>query len=156
MAKKDYEVFAKRMADRLLRAKDFIDQSNSESGGATANANTMRLVQPGREMYIVGKEPTAPNKKGKAKSIPTTYVPQKGLHPMRVVQEAAKIVKKTKGRPTVNIGSWKNEGKFELDASRGYPTEKEAMGLADDRNEIAIWDNKNEKPINNPNYKPKK
>ena len=156
MARKDYSAFAKNMANRLLKAQDFIDQSKSESGGATANANTMRLVQPGREMYIVGKEPTAPNKRGKTKPIPTTYVPVEGLHPMRVVQEAAKIVKKTKANPKVNLGSWKNEGKFELDASRGYPTEKEAMGLAKDRNEIAIWDNKNEKPINNPNRKPSK
>jgi hypothetical protein len=121
------------------------------------NANTGAFVDPSKpdqDTYIVGQEPDT-----KGNPIPTKKLDESN-DLLDVVANRKRIVEQTGGRGDAALGSWKTSEGVDLDASAMKSTEAEAMGLAQERGEKAIWSSKKfresgyqDGDIMNPKYK---
>jgi hypothetical protein len=119
-------------------------------GGATLDLSKNKVIESGTEAYMVGGEP---NREGVR--IPTQVADK--VSPLSAVQMMEHVRAQTRGVEGSSVGSWKNaEGKYEVDASRAYPSVPSAMSMARTRNEKAIWDMKRMEEIPNPDYDPNK
>jgi hypothetical protein len=124
-----------------LNGQQFVKQVH-KTGGASANAQTGRMVRPGESGFFVGGEPDRGGNQ-----IPAAIIPEKDFKPEHVEEYAKKVSQATGNRHDVHIGGWKNEGKVYLDASARVPRGGEAVRKGKARGELAVWDNKHGKEI---------
>lgn len=129
-------------ADENLSAKQFVDRVK-QTGGATMNARTGQLVNPGQKAYMIGGEP---DKHGAR--IPTKYVPASEFNEGHVHDAVNALREVTGNRARVNLGAWQDDGNVELDASSTTRRPGEAIRKGRGRGEKAIWDNRKMREVN--------
>lgn len=119
----------------VLSASQFANLTNDpDVGGATMDAHTYTVAEPGHQAYFVGGE-----KDDKGERIPTHTVPGP-LDAMSVLQETHRV-QKMSGSPRVALGSWHNDdGSVDMDASAGYKSQEGSLVVAARRGETAVWD----------------
>jgi hypothetical protein len=111
--------------------KGFV-QTTAKHGGASMDATTGHIYQPGEDAYMVGQ---APSVHGPAVQTQVTA----GGGPARAAAAHRSITRQTGGRPGVAMGSWKDRGSTEIDASEAFSSRAKALGVAEDRGEKAIF-----------------
>lgn len=112
------------------------------------NVHTNKVAKPGDPVYFVGGEP---DKSGKR--VPTAYEGAE-LSPLDVIRHKARLQAMSQGNPRMNLGSWKDEGKTEIDASGGYTDKDVAISRTKERNEKALWDMGSMEEIRNTEHRP--
>lgn len=112
--------------------KDFV-QTTAKHGGASMDATTGHIYQPGEHAYMVGQAPSTQGSPIQTQVVPGTPTPA------RVAAAHRNITRATSGRPGVAMGSWKDRGSTEIDASEAYSSKSKAMHVAEDRGEKAIF-----------------
>lgn len=122
------------MLNTHLAAQQFAAHTEKH-GGATMNVHTGKILQPGEHGYVVGGEPSTKT----GKRVETGY--EAGpVSAGTVMHHWARVKGETSG-PNVNLGSWKDAGNTEFDASSVYHDRRQATELAGKRAEKAVWDN---------------
>lgn len=123
----------------ILSGVQFAHATN-EDGGATQSLRTGRMLAPGEHGYIVGGEPDDHGNR-----IPTHY--HEGLmSPLDAINHRSRLRQQTHALGA-SLGSWRDKGKVEIDASRVEPSRAVAVRAAKTRGEKAIWDNKRGKEV---------
>jgi hypothetical protein len=123
-------------------AQQFVNRVN-KTGGASMDAGSGKLLNPGKRGYMVGGEPdTAGNQ------IPPTSIPADQFGPEHVTRAMNALHHATGGRSRVNLGAWNDgEGNVVLDAASRVKRPGEAMRKGRNRNQKAVWDNKRMREI---------
>jgi hypothetical protein len=129
-----------KKANPILSAMQFATQT-AKTGGATMNAKSGRLLEPGRPAYVVGGEP---NDKGTR--VPTEETPVSEFSPATVIQHWNRIRSQSMNQPFANVGSWVDtkagpNAPVEVDQSGTYADRASAKVIGKHRGEKAIWDN---------------
>lgn len=113
-----------------------------ESGGASMELGSGRLLQPGQRGYMVGGE--ADRHGG---MIPSWNVPASEFGEEHV----AKFVDYMRGTVgstfRTNVGAWRDGDEVVMDASRKVPRAGEAIRKGRKRNQLAVWDNRRMREI---------
>lgn len=120
--------------------QSFVDRV-SQTGGATMNMRSGRLVAPGQKAYMVGG---LPDKTGTR--IPTTKIPVSEFSAQHVQEHVERLQTSKKGKGG-NLGAWVDEGNVELDASGITTRKNKALRNGARRGEKEIWDNANMRGI---------
>jgi hypothetical protein len=112
----------------------------AEGGGFTFDPRTGRFIEG--EGFAVANPP------GNKASVVAEVTPETVE---RVLRDNADLLK----QDGMMLGGWRDDktGKFYLEVSQVVPTREEALRLAADRNEIAVFDIGNLSPIENPAYR---
>lgn len=123
-----------------LSSAQFVSNTK-EYGGATMQAHTGRVVQPGEPGFFVGGQPDAHNKR-----IETQKVPSGDLTP-EVVEKSRARISAAAPDPNTLVGSWHDNNKgpaapIEIDASGQFDNHRDAMNVATSRGERAVWNNR--------------
>ena len=112
--------------------KGFV-QTTAKHGGASMDATTGHIYQPGEDAYMVGQAPSIHGSAIQTQVIPGTP------SPARAAAAHRSITRQTGGRPGVAMGSWKDRGSTEIDASEAYTSRAKALHVGEDRGEKAIF-----------------
>lgn len=131
---------AKTIGNPVLSAVAF-GAAIRNTGGASMDLTTRKFVDPGEEKYMVGGERGPGGEKVDEASEP--FVPG-GSEPslVGVVNQMARVSSLTKKAPGVHLGAWNEDNQTVFDASRGYDEESEALKLAKERGERAVYNAK--------------
>lgn len=105
------------------------------TGGATMNLHSGEIYK-GRGYSVGG----ATNKDGNP--IPSTYEEPRHFTEDRVAAHKQRLLDEVGDNKDASIGSWLHEGKIHIDAADTVLSRAQAMGMAKDRNQIAIYDHK--------------
>ena len=116
----------------MSRNQDFADGTLADGGG-TMNATTGKQYKG--EGYSVGGSPGLDGRQ-----IPTVIDDPKDFTAKRVAEHRKRILHETKGNKDASVGTWLHEGKIQVDASDTVLSRAQAMVMAKDRNQIAIYD----------------
>lgn len=120
--------------------QQFVDRVR-QTGGATMNLRSGRLIEPGAKVYMVGGQP------GKTGTrIPTQKVPVNDFG-VEQARQAAQSVREQRGGRGGNLGAWQDEGNIELDASGVTHRRGKAIRNGRRRHEKEIWDNEHMRGI---------
>jgi hypothetical protein len=112
-----------------------------QTGGATMNLRSGRLVDPGVGVYMVGGQT------GKSGArIPTQKIPLNDFNE-QYAQKVAQSLRSQKGGRGGNMGAWADEGNVEMDSSGITRRKTKALRNGQRRGEKEIWDNKNMRGI---------
>ena len=122
------------MMSTHLAAQQFKEHTEKH-GGATMNVHTGKILQPGESGIVVGGEPSKTGKR-----VETGYVGNDKLDTAKVMHQWARVKDATSGA-NVNLGSWKDAGNTEFDASSVVHDRRQAVSLGRSRAEKAVWDN---------------
>jgi hypothetical protein len=117
-------------------AQKFID-STETNGGATMDLRTMKLYGENgpEEAESVGAEPSSLTGKPIATHI---YESVPNISHQQFAHEFLRI--QNQSHPGASIGSWKNDGNIEIDASRVFSDPMEASHAVVDRDQDASFD----------------
>lgn len=112
--------------------KGFV-QTTAQHGGASMDAATGHIYQPGENAYMVGQAPSIHGSPVQTRVVAGT--PSTG----QAAAAHRSITGQTGGRSGVAMGSWKDRGSTEIDASEAFHTPEAALGVAERRGEKAIF-----------------
>lgn len=119
----------------------FVNQVQ-KTGGASMDLNSGKLLQPGKKGFMVGGEPDR-----HGAPIPAHAVPEDDFGEKHV-SDFVNYMKNVSGSTfRVNVGAWKDNGEVVMDASKKAKRAKEAIRKGRNRDQKAIWDNKNMREI---------
>ena len=113
-----------------------------DTGGASMNIRSGKLLAPGKKAYVVGGEP---DKSGAA--IPPVSVDAGEFGESHVSAMLGNVRSATGNRARTNIGAWSDNGKVVLDASAVTKRPGEAIRKGKNRDQQSIWDNKHMREI---------
>jgi hypothetical protein len=118
-------------------------QQVQQTGGASMNLSTGKLLPPDARGYMVGGESDR-----SGQQIPAWSVPEHEFSTDHVGKfvDYMKSVVGSSGRG-LHVGAWKDEGNVEMDASRKIKRPGEAIRKGRARGEKAIYDIKGKRDI---------
>ena len=132
------------LASNPKGAQDFLDATN-KFGGASINLHSGRVLQPGDNAYLVGKEPSRLS----GHAVPTEFESAGSDHPTLNPKQFASHFMRLKSHATDSkavMGSWvdtknkKTKAKgVQIDLSTGHKYKKTAEKKMIARNEDAVW-----------------
>lgn len=145
-ARLDEALTPPRISHPIVSAVQFAHLTRTE-GGATMNVHTNKIAEPGDSVYFVGGE-----RDRHGERIPTAY--EGDLSPADVIRHKNRLKAAAGNNPVMNLGSWQEAGKTEVDASGGYADLATAMDHMRARNEKALWNMKSMEEVRNKDYRP--